>query len=71
APLPGHTVAVVLHTSTRDGDTEIHLLSNRPQRVGAYRIAADLRRRLAADCNKPRATGSSCSNAFRTTRKLD
>jgi IS4 transposase len=32
-------ITVVLHEPTRDGDTEIHIVSNLPQRVGAVHIA--------------------------------
>jgi hypothetical protein len=32
-------ITVVLHEPTRDGDTEIHIVSNLPKRVGAIRIA--------------------------------
>jgi hypothetical protein len=32
-------ITVVLHEATRDGDTEIHIVSNLPKRVGAIRIA--------------------------------
>jgi IS4 transposase len=32
-------ITMVLHEPTRDGDTEIHIVSNLPKRVGAVRIA--------------------------------
>jgi IS4 transposase len=32
-------ITVVLHEPTRDGDSEIHIVSNLPKRVGAIRIA--------------------------------
>lgn len=32
-------VTVVLHEATRDGDTEIHIVSNLPKRVSAVRVA--------------------------------
>ena len=32
-------ISMVLHEPTRDGDTEIHIVSNLPKRVGAVRIA--------------------------------
>jgi hypothetical protein len=38
-------ITVELNTKTRDGDTEIHLLTNLPKRVSASRIAEAYRRR--------------------------
>ncbi len=38
-------ITVVLHTPTRDGDTEIHLLCNLPKKIGACQIAEAYRRR--------------------------
>jgi len=38
-------ITVELNTKTRDGDTEIHLLTNLPKKVGACRIAKAYRRR--------------------------
>ncbi len=38
-------VTVVLHQPTRDGDTEIHLLTNLPRKVSAERVADLYRRR--------------------------
>jgi len=38
-------ITVELNTKTRDGDTEIHLLTNLPKKVGACRIAGAYRRR--------------------------
>ncbi len=39
-------MTVVLHQPTRDGDTEIHLLTNLPRKVSAERVADLYRRRL-------------------------
>lgn len=38
-------ITVVLNTKTRDGDTELHLLTNLPKKVGACRMAEAYRRR--------------------------
>jgi hypothetical protein len=38
-------ITVALHASTRDGDTEIHILTNLPQRITASRVAELYRQR--------------------------
>jgi hypothetical protein len=42
-------ITVVLNTKTRDGDAEIHLLTNLPKKVGACRIAEAYRRRWSIE----------------------
>jgi hypothetical protein len=43
--LPVRRVTLVLDQPTRDGDTEIHVLTNLPQKVGAKRLARLYRKR--------------------------
>ena len=44
-PLTMRRLTVVLNTPTRDGDDELHLLSNLPKKVGACRVAEAYRSR--------------------------
>jgi hypothetical protein len=41
-------ITVKLHEATRDGDTEIHILTNLPKRIGSEKIAELYANRLAS-----------------------